>query len=193
MNDQSLVMIIAQLNLVKDLVQINQKELLEKYKTEPSVLNELNKVKQALNYKIRLSIKMTPEQENALALVKALSKRTVNKDKVDNNYIINGEKKDTRVTKLIDQILEENYPDYSKFAVFEKSAAPILDAYIKAQEDDTVKANAKNREAYVDSIFEFIKKDLADNKDNEAKQKAQELFNKQFNDSKLKLFKENFF
>ncbi len=178
------------LNLTLKELENKHKELLEKYKTEPSVLNELNKVKQALNYKIRLSIKMTPEQENALALVKALSKRTVNKDKVDNNYIINGEKKDTRVTKLIDQILEENYPDYSKFAVFEKSAAPILDAYIKAQEDDTVKANAKNREAYVDSIFEFIKKDLADNKDNEAKQKAQELFNKQFNGRKLKLFKE---
>ena len=91
------------------------KDILKAETKDPSVAPERRKIQDALNYKVRAEIKLTPKQQKALDEIERLKKVVKNKDNEKNPYIIEGDRKDLRITQLVDAILEKEFPGYRKF------------------------------------------------------------------------------
>jgi ribosomal protein L19E len=91
------------------------KDILKAETKDPSVAPERRKIQDALNYKVRAEIKLTPKQQKALDEIERLKKVVKNKDNEKNPYIVEGDRKDLRVTQLVDTILEKEFPTYKKF------------------------------------------------------------------------------
>ena len=92
---------------LKDILKIEEKD--------PTVAPERRKIQDALNYKVRAEIKLTDKQQKALDEIEKLKKVVKNKDNEKNPYIVEGDRKDLRVTQLVDIILEKEFPNYKKF------------------------------------------------------------------------------
>jgi hypothetical protein len=91
------------------------KDVLKAELKDPSVFKERRKIQDALNYKVRAELELTPKQQKALDEIERLKKVVKNKDNEKNPYIVEGDRKDLRVTQLVDIILEKEFPTYKKF------------------------------------------------------------------------------
>ena len=102
-------------NLSMEELHSRLKDVLKAELKDPSVFKERRKIQDALNYKVRAELELTPEQQKALDEIERLKKVVKNKDNEKNPYIIEGDRKDLRVTQLVDTILEKEFPTYKKF------------------------------------------------------------------------------
>lgn len=170
-----------------DKKQLNDKlkELIKKFKTDPSVLEEKNKVEEALAFKARQEVNMTDAQKKALDSIKQISKAASNKDNEDGLYIINGKKKDMRVTKLVDNILIDKFKSikYSVSGVDkdgkEKEGEELVKIYEEVLKDKSLK-NADPKKYAKNLMTAFTEK---------AKDNA--FFKNRFNNRKIKLIEKD--
>jgi hypothetical protein len=170
-----------------DKKQLNDKlkELIKKFKTDPSVLEEKNKVEEALAFKARQEVNMTDAQKKALDSIKQISKAASNKDNEDGLYIINGKKKDMRVTKLVDNILIDKFKSikYSVSGVDkdgkEKEGEELVKIYEEVLKDKSLK-NADPKKYAKNLMTAFTEKA----KDNS-------FFKDRFNNRKIKLIEKD--
>ena len=152
------------------------KEVLKAEVTDPSMAPERKKIQDALRYKVRAELKLTDKQQKALDEIEKLKKVVKNKDNEKNPYIVEGDRKDLRVTQLVDVILEKEFPGYRKFYyAYTKEGSPsdLLALYNNLAADELLKNN--DPAIHAKNVMAEFKKQAAGLQD----------FEKRFNDRKL--------
>jgi hypothetical protein len=140
----------------KDLASMED-EKTEEYK---KLFEERAVIQNVLTNRARQDVKINADQKVALAKLDAIGKTTKNKDD-EGQYIIDNDKKDTRVTKVADKALQDlhNVPEFDLTREGEM-LEPLLEAY-KEVEADT-KLQSPDPKKYAANLMKAWKEKVGD-------------------------------
>lgn len=154
----------------KDLASMED-EKTEEYK---KLFEERAIIQNVLTNRARQDVKINADQKVALAKLDAIGKTTKNKDD-EGHYIINNDKKDTRVTKVADKALQDlhNVPEFDLTREGEM-LEPLLEAYKEVEAD--AKLQSPDPKKYAANLMKAWKEKVED----------LAVIKSRFNDRKLK-------